>query len=337
MDNSSKEVEVFTDSTRNKIEEVAGSNELPPESVMTFLDTLGELPMSQQGQLRMLHTCIQTIDSTVERVAQNNEELRERIFSRCREAVETLVTDLTDSKLSAEDALQKDADWWILGFSGPTRWIPATIRTRFLGEDANCDARMILDTCALYATLVLMGSKPMPKSHETLAKVVYGSHIALQYTVLGSITWSDLHEAVAGDVDWMVRRLDTNNKKLGRLKQRRCMAEIVENVVTNAPIRFRDDTAPADENALPPIPEDAEPFSGKKSGRYDRCQQLVDAWNEHADRIETKDQLHYRAGGDKVRKAVERVLEDVEWPVPTDVQRYATAVQKLINWHNDRT
>ena len=304
---------------------------LPQETMSAFVDTLRQLPDSQRGQLNALNAYIDTTESAARRTLEENIPLRDRLEARVLETLEGLVEQHAQGADAAEGILQAEihARYGNVKRLQPLSRMQAQTELRFIAHRVSAemlDEKPILDLSAPLTQALRLCTDKLP------FKPIYKD------TVLASITWGQLHgEALQNGADRLLFDIRTNTEKAQRLIFRKCWAEKIEGWVVQQPIRFRDDTTPADVDALPPIPEDAEPFAGKKWRRYDRCQDLKGAWEEHGERIETKDQLHYEAGGDKVRMAVRRALEDVGWPVPTEVQEYVGAVQKLIRWHDERT
>lgn len=116
----------------------------------------------------------------------------------------------------------------------------------------------------------------------------------------------------------------------------------LNSVALQVPIYDLPELPETENTARPPIPEDADPFGGRKAGRKDHCVALLEAWDKlsrttPSKAVPTKDELHHEAGGEAVRKGVERALNSVGWwPIEGGIVEYTTAVEHLLNWHNDR-
>ena len=333
-----------TEITRSEIIRRTEEANLSYESMRAFVDTLRELPNSQRGQLNALNAYIETTEAAAKRSVKANESLWDQLGACVLEALERLVEQHAQSADAAEDILQTEMNEWYRGLLGGfVRRIAVLTGSSRISRMADGHAAQVMGNVAGYSTAALLNEKPMPEPDESLPEALSRwAHeppptLVFEHTVLASITWRQLREeALRNGADGLIGDIHANTEKAERLIRRKHMAEMVEGRVLQQSICFRDDTATAGEDALPSIPESAEPFSGKKYGRYDRCQQLLNAWGEHGNRIETKNHLH-REAGSGVRKAVERALKDVGWSVPTDVLLYVTAVQKLIDWHDERT
>ncbi|MES3629943.1 MAG: hypothetical protein PPP56_07230 [Longimonas sp.] len=351
------------------IVEWAREHGIAEHSMAALLDVLRRLPGAPKDQWKALNDYREKLEPAAKRVLKQNDELMLTLEGYFMEALTALIEQQTEGSASAEDALQREMNEWFGNLQNPLqRLYTALSGPLWLHLKTEGLAAEILETVAHGAAIASVDIGPgeeynRPEDDTSLTDAFSEWHDegppvrVLNHTSLATITWGELHEAaLKNGADWVSDRIHANDEKAKAFMRREDMAELVEAMMLQQPICFRDDraltgdteTSEAEADQLPaptegeatnrpPIPEDADPFGGRKAKREGHCIALKDAWDELAGTEPTKDDLH-REAGPGARKGIERALKDVGWwPIDGPVVEYVTAVEKLLNWHKDRT
>lgn len=358
------------------LSEIMETFEPDGEEARALSNLLRELPESYKGQLEALSEHIAALRPATERAKQTWTEVGPQLARRFMDALKTLIEQRTEGNASAEDVLQREMNEWFENLQTPLqRLYTALSGPLWLHLKTKGMASEILETVADGAAMASVDTGfseeySRPKADTPLADALseWGDEgppvRVLHHTSLAAITWGELHEAaLENGATWDIRKMHRKVETAMGILLRIRLAEMIEDIIlqTQQPIRFRDDRAltggtetseaeaeqlpaPTEREATnrPPIPEDADPFGGRKAGRKDHCVALLEAWDKlsrttPSKAVPTKDELHHEAGGEAVRKGVERALNSVGWwPIEGGIVEYTTAVEHLLNWHNDR-
>jgi hypothetical protein len=349
------------------IVEWARERGIAEHSMTALLDVLRRLPDTSEGQWEVLNEYREKLEPAAQRVLKQNIELMPTLKGYFMEALTALVEQRTEGNASAEDALQAEINERLENLQTPAQRLHTALRgLTWLHLRTEGWAATILDAVASDAAMASVDTgfsegHNRPEADKSLADSLseWGDAVppVVHHTCLAAITWGELYEAaLENGADWVSDRIHANDEKAKAFMLREDMAELVEAMMLQQPIRFRDDrastngteTSEAEAEQLPestereatnrpPIPKDADPFGGGKEKREDHCNALVEAWDELAGMEPTKDKLHQEAGPG-ARKGIERALDSVGWwPIEGGIVEYVTAVEELLNWHKERT
>lgn len=355
--------------TASEVVEWTQEHGIAEHSMTALLDVLRRLPGAPKDQWKALNDYREKLEPAAKRVLKQNDELMLTLEGYFMEALTALIEQQAEGSASAEDALQREMNEWFGNLQPPLqRLYTALSGPLWLHLKTEGLASEILETVAHGAAMASVDTGfseeySRPKADTPLADALseWGDEgppvRVLHHTSLAAITWGELHEAaLKNGADWVSDRIHANDEKAKAFILREDMAELVEAMMLQQPIRFRDDraltggteTSEAEAEQLPkstereatnrpPIPEDADPFGGGKEKREDHCNALKEAWDELAGTEPTKDKLHQEAGPG-ARKGIERALDSVGWwPIEGGIVEYVTAVEELLNWHKERT
>lgn len=347
----------------------ARERDIAEHSIKALLDVLRRLPGAPKDQWEALNDYREKLEPAAKRVLKKNDELVLTLEGHFMEALTVLIEQQVKGNAPAEDTLQKEINEWFRDLQTPLQRLYTTLSgPKWLHLKTEGLAAAALETLAHEAAMASIDIGPSeeynrPDDDTSLTDALSewddeGPPVrVLNHTSLATITWGELHEAaLKNGADWVSDRIHANKEKAKAFIRRKGMVELVEAVMLQQLICFRDDRAltggtesseaeaeqlpaPTEREATnrPPIPEDADPFGGRKAKREGHCVALLEAWNELADTEPTKDDLHHEAGPG-ARKGIERALKGVGWwPIDGPVVEYVTAVEELLNWHNERT